>query len=227
MTTPLIREGMSLMLDGKLDPVDFMWFDISTDKSPDVGSGILTESRPPFDRCVVMYRSKVNDSMMCVFGDDPSKGVIASAWMGPVGKKPTSIPPMVYVVKDGIINYGASDPEIPISEPEAKAVLSLIALWYRMLASSQTAYRPEVAPTFTNRRKIAQGKKLSYDWHTVVIEPQQPKSASMGGTHASPRLHDRRGHLRKYKSGKTGWVKNCKVGNASLGTVFHDYEVRA
>lgn len=40
-------------------------------------------------------------------------------------------------------------------------------------------------------------------------------------------LHDRRGHLRKLASGKTVWIKQCKVGKASLGTVFHDYEVRA
>ena len=38
-------------------------------------------------------------------------------------------------------------------------------------------------------------------------------------------VHDRRGHWRTYPSGKRGWVKACKVGDASKGVVFKDYEV--
>lgn len=62
---------------------------------------------------------------------------------------------------------------------------------------------------------------------TVIIEPSQAKAHPTGGTHASPRLHDRRGHLRRLRGGKNVWVRPCKVGDASLGAVFHDYEVAA
>ncbi len=60
------------------------------------------------------------------------------------------------------------------------------------------------------------------DW----IEPPKPRSEGKGATHASPRLHDRRGHLRRLASGKNVWVKSCKVGDASKGAIFHDYAIK-
>ena len=55
-----------------------------------------------------------------------------------------------------------------------------------------------------------------FDWHTVTIAPTAAKSGHKGGTHASPRLHDRRGHWRTIKaSGKRVWVRHCKVGDAA------------
>jgi len=41
-----------------------------------------------------------------------------------------------------------------------------------------------------------------------------------------PRLHERRGHLRRLKTGKNVWVKSCKVGDASKGAIFHDYAIK-
>lgn len=232
MTTPLIREWTRTLMDGNADPVELTWFDISAVNLMAEGNAkLLLECRPPFGKCAVVHRGSSKnhasyDLLMIVVGDDPSVAIGVTCWKGPTGQPPRKIDAMTYSIIDGQIKYGhAGDNQI--SEEEARMMLGVIAAWYRSLMSSCEAYRPEVAPTFTNRRKIAQGKKPSYDWHTVIIEPQKPKSESLGGTHASPRLHDRRGHLRKYKSGKTGWVKACKVGNAALGTVFHDYEVRA
>jgi hypothetical protein len=92
-----------------------------------------------------------------------------------------------------------------------------------VLSEKCPSYKPIMRDTFTNRRKVAQKKMPLYDWTTVVIEPTKNKSESKGGTHASPRLHDRRGHLRRLRSGKNVWVKPCKVGDASKGTIFHDY----
>ena len=43
--------------------------------------------------------------------------------------------------------------------------------------------------------------------------------------HASPRQHERRGHWRTYRSGKRVWVKNCVVGDPSLGHVKHAYVI--
>ena len=69
-------------------------------------------------------------------------------------------------------------------------------------------------PTATSKERITK---------TGKIEPPKPKGESQGGTHASPRLHDRRGHWRNTRSGKRVWVKQCKVGDPSKGSVFHDY----
>lgn len=78
-----------------------------------------------------------------------------------------------------------------------------------------------------NRRRVAKGKKpLQYEWKTVLIEPKTAIHTSLGGTHASPRRHERRGHWRNLKSGKRVWVRNCWAGNAALGSVFKDYVVK-
>ena len=92
-------------------------------------------------------------------------------------------------------------------------------------ATTKTGYQPTAkANSPTNKRRIAKGKlPLSYDWHTVVIEPSPPKTEHQGGTHASPRQHTRRGHWRTVGD-KVVWVRDCIVGDASLGSVFKDYK---
>ena len=93
------------------------------------------------------------------------------------------------------------------------------------LADASTGYRATPKNTFINKKRKAKGKPaISFDWTTVEIGPKQEKTVSQGGTHASPRLHDRRGHWRNL-SGKQIWVRSCKVGDASLGVVFHDYKL--
>jgi len=81
----------------------------------------------------------------------------------------------------------------------------------------------------TPRRGRNPSKKLKrlFDWTTVTVRPPAvaPKKGPQGGTHASPRQHDRRGHMRTYKSGKQVWIKQMRVGKAKDGMVFHDYKV--
>ena len=80
---------------------------------------------------------------------------------------------------------------------------------------------------YTSKKRMAKGKPpLSYTWHTVTLQPPAPPSRPTGGTHASPRLHDRRGHWRNTPSGKRVWVRDCKVGDASKGIVFKDYKIK-
>ena len=82
---------------------------------------------------------------------------------------------------------------------------------------------------YTDKRRIAKGKPpLRYDWYTVTIGgPQAAPSPSLGGHHASPRAHTRRGHWRTMRSGRRVWVRDCKVGDAARGSVCHDYRVIA
>jgi hypothetical protein len=47
----------------------------------------------------------------------------------------------------------------------------------------------------------------------------------LGGSHASPRWHERRGHWRHLKDGKEVWVRHCEVGLPGRGGALHDYLV--
>ena len=78
-----------------------------------------------------------------------------------------------------------------------------------------------------NKRRLAKGQSaIIFSWHTVVVDAKTAPQDGLGGTHASPRQHERRGHWRVTSSGKKVWVRNCMVGDPALGSVFHDYQVK-
>lgn len=238
MTTPYVRSTMKWMAEAGLDPTEMHWFDISATalakEVPEYRVDYLRDCRPPFEKCMVILRAvkneKVYEMIMSVVGTDVEEGILLSVYRGVHGGKTQLMPLLVYLYdpEDDRIKYGPVNEGEKVEEHDAQMALACLSAWYLALNRGVEAYIPEVKQTFTNKRKIAQGKTPTYDWRTVVIEPQKPRPITVerGGSHASPRLHDRRGHLRRLRSGKNVWVRPCKVGNAALGTVFHDYEVR-
>lgn len=57
------------------------------------------------------------------------------------------------------------------------------------------------------------------------FDQDEDPTRSMGGSHATPRLHVRRGHIRHLPSGKLTWVRQCLVGNPDRGVVEKHYEI--
>ena len=232
MTTQLVRDIMKLVADGGIDPVELHWFDATgclQDKH-DYPATPLLEHRPPFSKCLVCFQGETSNHKqvrmwMLVGGESPEEGIAITVWRQPAGYRPVASPIIFYIVEDGQIRYGTVNEEESIEQKDANMILGFVSQWYVSLAQKTNAYIPIAAPTFTNKRKIAQGKLPTYDWTTVVVTATSPKTESKGGTHASPRLHDRRGHLRRLRSGKNVWVKAHKVGDAKLGTIFHDYQI--
>ena len=234
MTTQLVRDSMKLMADAGVDIVDIKWFDLSggfTDQQRADLDPVMTH-RPPFDRCFVVWKGKTKthasyEVLMLVAGNEPEDGITVSMWKGPTGTRLRPIPAMFYFIEGDQIRYGAVNDDEPVDKELAELMLAQVGVWYGLMDRRIEAYVPTVRDTFTNRRKMQQGKAPTYDWTTVYIEPAKPRSDSKGGTHASPRLHDRRGHLRRLTTGKNVWVKACKVGDASKGAIFHDYKIEA
>ena len=234
MTTQLVRDSMKLMADAGIDIVDIKWFDLSggfTDQQRADLDPVMTH-RPPFNKCFVVWKGKTKthasyEVLMLVAGNDPEDGITVSMWKGPTGTRLRPIPAMFYFIEGDQIRYGAVNDDEPVDKELAELMLAQVGVWYGLMDRRIEAYIPTVRDTFTNRRKIQQGKAPTYDWTTVYIEPAKPRSDSKGGTHASPRLHDRRGHLRRLTTGKNVWVKACKVGDASKGAIFHDYKIEA
>ena len=121
----------------------------------------------------------------------------------------------------GLSGYAGSGAQLSRDEM-AKALRWLHACFDAM---PQTAYRPSASRSFVNTKRARKGKAPLYDWVTVDITPPKPKSLPQGGTHASPRQHDRRGHWRTVRDRRV-WVRECKVGDPSRGARFKDYQVR-
>jgi len=137
----------------------------------------------------------------------------------------------------GMFNYRETDQGLVLMkghkddpEPDKQDCMNVLAIVdaaFEKINAGTTVYRASAKPNSpTNQRRAKQGRPpLIYDWHTVELPAISTRGDGLGGTHASPRRHERRGHWRTCANGKRVWVRHCTVGDASRGTVFKDYKV--
>lgn len=83
-------------------------------------------------------------------------------------------------------------------------------------------------PKFINAKRISKGKVPFFTYRTLHITsdaaPANGQTAT--GTHASPRLHLRRGHIRRLADDRRIWVRASLVGDKSKGFAAKDYSVQ-
>jgi len=179
----------------------------------------------PFPNTALVCAYDKKKLLLFVQNQEKVTGVVGLQWEN---KKIADIPTFFYLVDDEGVKVRHKDgTPFDYRTSYATGVLAFIAAFLQSLEKTPvTGHKPIKRPN--HEKKVRQGKIPSYDWTTVVIEPSKPKGDSQGGTHASPRWHERRGHWRVMKkTGRKVWVKNCEVGNKARGAVFHDYEVKA
>lgn len=89
----------------------------------------------------------------------------------------------------------------------------------------------EKAPIKLNKKRSSNGKKPLFSTWTLKIDLDHKATKSTSGSlskseRANPRVHLRRGHIRRYGSGLWIWVRACVVGNKNKGLIHKDYCVR-
>ena len=219
--TPLVKEMVSLDPEVALSCI---WFDLGTLPRYTFAWSELTGNRLPFEKCAIVGRDSKGDKFLvwAAQGDETTILLFACAMMPDHW---TRTPVFAVVMAEGGCRIGDVEGEEEITKDQAAPIVGVLAEFLK--AANPTGYRAtEKANSITNKRRAAKGKApLIYDWHTVVIEPAKPSGECLGGTHASPRQHERRGHWRTCANGKRVWVRHCTVGDASRGTVFKDYKV--
>ena len=216
--TPLIQKAVRF----SPEPESAMWFDVG--QMPAAQEQRIpadTVMHLPFPRTGIagLDASGKDFCLWLVQGENSVTVSGGSMW------HKTYFEPYAYVQHDKGISLYRKNKEVTYDElmPVHRMVIATLS----KLANASTGYKATPKDTFINKKRAAKGKSaISYDWTTVEIGPKQEKTIPQGGTHASPRWHERRGHWRKHPSGKQVWVKNCQVGNASLGSVFKDYVVK-
>lgn len=125
-------------------------------------------------------------------------------------------------VKTG--HYPGGDPEVVEYNNFYSQVLYL---FLSALNCSNVKRIESKPPEKLNKKRKEIGKKPIFSTWTLHIDLDHPANIQHRGTgtHASPRVHLRRGHIRRYKNGKFIWIQALVVGNKKLGLVHKDYAV--
>lgn len=76
-----------------------------------------------------------------------------------------------------------------------------------------------------NKLRRSMGKAPLFTYKVLTVGKPKRKSQHLGGTHASPRSHLRRGFYRTSKHGVRHWVQPCMVKGETEGFVHKDYRV--
>lgn len=83
-------------------------------------------------------------------------------------------------------------------------------------------------PPKLNAKRERNGKLPFYEYKLLVVrDPAHGTTRSGVAVHdrRSPRQHLRRGHIRRYQTGKTVWINQMVVGSARDGIIQKDYAV--
>lgn len=84
----------------------------------------------------------------------------------------------------------------------------------------QQAHAPDAK---LQKARAKRGKAPLFSYWTLQLNGRSLRGEDQGGTHASPRVHLRRGHPRQHAPGKWTWVQPHAVGNKARGVVHKDY----
>lgn len=80
-------------------------------------------------------------------------------------------------------------------------------------------------PPKLNKKRISSGKVPIYAHKILVLRRKSGRNLPLGGSHSSPVVHLRRGHVKRRNTGEFWW-QPCIVGNPERGTLTKDYDVR-
>jgi len=221
--TPLISEMSRLVPD----PETAHWFDLG-DVANHVPAAHIEWDKVwhmPYQRTACVFQTTETHTKYAVMLLTGDHNITVAYIAFDPGKSPIHSRPISVLEVDGELVYKVSG-KAPKDDANVKKVMRVLAVVAQRIHGERISYAPTLQGTPAQQAKRKRhGKAPLFSWHTVNITAQEIASAGLGGHHASPRLHDRRGHFRKHPSGKKVWVKSCKVGKASLGVVFKDYKV--
>ena len=86
--------------------------------------------------------------------------------------------------------------------------------------------KPRGHESRAKRKKMKRRGVGGFTYHVLELPSKAGgPSNSSGGSHATPRLHVRRAHIRRLPTGAVTFVRQCMVGDASRGFAAKDYSV--
>ena len=221
--TPLVRRMANLTPDAHT----FIWFDIGQIRPETVELAIDDKrlTHLPFDKTAIVGTDRLGwEFGLMLFGGNGSVFCGGFSWGNNQWNK--FIPFGWAITSEGLKLLPADDKPLPPRDGCLKAIAIVDMFLTKLERAATQAYRASIPATHLNKVRMAKGKQpFSVVWNTVVVKPSAPSLNGNGGTHASPRQHQRRGHWRK-RGDKRFWVRQATVGKAENGIAFKDYQVK-
>ena len=191
-----------------------------------------------------VYEAKIHEAqnkinmLYCYFLSEVTDGIEIKVLLGKPNQKDNIYIDTAKIIHDGDeLKFKLSD---KVYDPNSRLIIekekylpnyvySAIAAIYMMTLSKNSFYMsvPTAEEVATNRKRISKGKKPLIEFKMAVIEGKKSvMSSTPHGTHASPRLHWRRGHWRRTpKSGKQIWIAPMEVGDEENGRIIKTYAI--
>lgn len=120
------------------------------------------------------------------------------------------------------VDLGKAEKPVPV-DPVSTLY---IPFQYGLAMKAGATLKEQKITSFYHQEKMRKkGINPNSTYHVLEI-PHSPGPVTGEGTHASPRFHFRRAHLRHYSSGKVSFVRHTFVGDPAEGVVHKDYEVK-
>ena len=196
---------------------------------PPIRIEALSIIRPPFQRCVVEYGTLDTDPCCRVLlyceelqGEDgylcqPAQKKRGGGWV-------TGHPVLGRRAPDGTVEF-----QCPVNVSD-QGVGALQAAWYfaahifSVMRCVNVVSVDHPAPDRLNKKRMSAGKQplLSFKTLRIKVPNRSVSGPDLGGSHSSPRLHLRRGHIRQLSGQRQIWVQSCVVGSTH-GLVIKDY----
>ena len=126
--------------------------------------------------------------------------------------------------------YFQKNPEAAAEWCRNNLIQLMVNLYYASTAKKGSTEYYTCPPNPSNAKRRRKGKAPLYEWKTIIIDKTVRKRMNDSIKAATPREkcreHDVRGHWAVSKLGKKYWRKGHKRGDASKGTIFHDYQMQ-
>lgn len=198
-----------------------------------VFSKYIDKLRLPYD-CTALEFDYILDEPhpQTIIAEQLESGIRITAFCKTSMDKWSALPWATYILEDFRVEFSTTENKL-IDDKSVKAmqhtfIYALLCFLAALNCSNVKQYvLPKPKIPVNSKGKPKQGKQpfFSYKILTIDTQSQQPQSNTTGGgTHASPRVHLRRGHIRRLPN-KTVWVNACVVGDKSKGMVHKDYNV--
>lgn len=205
--------------------------------------GVIERLRLPFEVCyfevpgcgaVLMREASISD------GGNTDEVLLFQPFLrSPSGADWGTTPPEMMLAIDrdtGMLRCLAQDDDLRrafLAQPDKgltpiMMLVSLVVRGLMVLNCSNVHCVDNPPPAALNKKRERSGKVPLFTYKTLHIKTQDRRTARgqpAGSERAGPRLHLRRGHIRRLDDARTTWVQSCVVGDKQRGIVMKDYRV--